>query len=327
MTEKQEEGLGGTGEESGNGTAGQDGKSQTGEETEEGSADGTEENGSSDKAGADGNTVWQGQEKENSQTSAQTVVETSTSVKLKNELLGVLPGIRAPGQTAEELIAQADRLAAMYDYDKAMELLKNCASYQEDFKMQEAVAGYQAAKDSCVEYSADQVTHIFFHTLIKDAAKAFDGDQYEAGYNQYMVTIHEFNSIIEQMYQKGYVMVTLEDMAPVVKQEDGTVRYEKGKILLPEGKIPFVLSQDDVSYYHYMDGDGFASRLIIDENGDVKNEYIEDDGTVSVGDYDMIPLIDTFVDQHPDFSYRGGQGLHCPYRLRWDFRLPYRYLL
>ena len=31
------------------------------------------------------------------------------------------------------------------------------------------------------------------------------------------------------------------------------------------GKIPFVLSQDDVSYYHYMDGDGYPSKLIVDE--------------------------------------------------------------
>ena len=41
----------------------------------------------------------------------------------------------------------------------------------------------------------------------------------------------------------------------------------RGKIMVPEGKIPFVLSQDDVSYYHYMDGDGYASKLVVDENG------------------------------------------------------------
>lgn len=242
------------------------------------------------------------------ETVTKTVVETSESINLKNQLIGVLPGILPPGQTSFELIAQADRLAAMYDYDGAVELLQNCFSYEQDANMQAAVAEYQASKALCVEYPVDQVTHVFFHTLIKDAEKAFDGDQYEDGYNQYMVTIDEFNSIIQQMYEKGYVMVTLEDMAPKVIKEDGSVSFEKGKILLPEGKIPFVLSQDDVSYYHYMDGDGYASRLIIDENGDVKNEYIEDDGSISVGDYDMVPLIDTFVDAHPDFSYRGAKG-------------------
>ena len=79
--------------------------------------------------------------------------------------------------------------------------------------------------------------------------------------------------------------------------------------MVPEGKIPFVLSQDDVSYYHYMDGDGCASKLILDENGQVKNEYIEDDGSVSVGDYDLVPLLDDFIREHPDFSYHGRKGI------------------
>ena len=41
----------------------------------------------------------------------------------------------------------------------------------------------------------------------------------------------------------------------------------------------------------------------------IRNEYIEDDGSVSVGDYDMVPLIDRFVEEHPDFSYRGAKGI------------------
>ena len=120
-----------------------------------------------------------------------------------------------------------------------------------------------------------------------------------------MTTIDEFNKIIQSMYDKGYVMVSPHDMAVI--NEDGTM--SRGSIMLPPGKIPFVLSQDDVSYYHYMDGDGFASKLVVDSNGEVKNEYIEDDGSVSTGDYDMVPLIDTFVKEHLDFSYHGRKGI------------------
>ncbi len=31
-----------------------------------------------------------------------------------------------------------------------------------------------------------------------------------------------------------------------------------------------------------MDGDGFATKLIVDDEGKVRNEYVEDDGSVSV---------------------------------------------
>ena len=78
---------------------------------------------------------------------------------------------------------------------------------------------------------------IFYHILIKDPSKAFDGDYKEADYNQVMTTIDEFNKITETMYEKGYVMVSIYDMAKA--DADGNIT--EGEILLPEGKIPFVL--------------------------------------------------------------------------------------
>lgn len=205
----------------------------------------------------------------------------------------------------ESPLEQASLMAAQYDYDGAIELLKSQSDYDSNTDMQNAVSEYENIRATCTEYPLEQITHVFFHTLIKDPSKAFDGESDSDGYNQYMTTIDEFNKIIQSMYDEGYVMVSPHDMAIV--NEDGTM--SRGSIMLPPGKIPFVLSQDDVSYYHYMDGDGFASKLVVDENGEVKNEYIEDDGSVSTGDYDMVPLINTFVKEHPDFSYHGRKGI------------------
>ena len=205
----------------------------------------------------------------------------------------------------QPLIDEADTYAVQYDYDGAIRFLESQPQYSSSQELQDAAERYRSIKASCVDYPLENITHIFFHTLIVDTAKAFDGDSDEAGYNQMMTTVSEFNGIIQTMYDKGYVMVSPHDMATV--DENGTV--QRGHILLPQGKTPFVLSQDDVSYYHYMDGDGFATKLVLDENGDVKCEYIESDGTVSIGDYDMVPLIDTFVKEHPDFSYHGRKGI------------------
>lgn len=203
------------------------------------------------------------------------------------------------------LLAQAERMAVQYDYDGAITLLQSSADFGGNAQMQEAVEEYEAAKEELVEFPLDQITHVFYHTLVYDTSKAFDGDEDEGGYNQVMTTVDEFNKITQSMYEKGYVMVSLHDMCTV--NEDGTV--SRGKIMLPPDKKAFVLSQDDVSYYHYMDGDGMATRLILDENGQVKNEYREDDGSISVGDYDLVPLIDRFVEEHPDFSYHGHKGV------------------
>ena len=230
----------------------------------------------------------------------------------KTETMAKADGEKEAGQKSEDaasaqqdILDQANLLAAQYDYDSAIQLLKSSSGYEKNTEFQNAVKGFEETKATCQSWPLEKVTHVFYHTLIKDTSKAFDGDYKEADYNQVMTTIDEFNKITQIMYDKGYVMVSIYDMAKV--NEDGTMT--PGEILLPPGKIPFVLSQDDVCYYHYMDGDGYASKLIVDDEGKIRNEYIEDDGTVSVGDYDMVPLIDRFVEQHPDFSYRGAKGI------------------
>ena len=208
-------------------------------------------------------------------------------------------------QQRPSAMEQAKLLAAQYDYQSAIDLLKKQSDYESNTDMQNAVKEYESDRDSCTSWPLEEVTHVFYHTLIKDTSKAFDGDYKEADYNQVMTTIDEFNKITETMYEKGYVMVSIYDMAKA--NDDGTMT--PGEILLPPGKIPFVLSQDDVCYYHYMDGDGYATKLVVDDEGKVRNEYVEDDGSISVGDYDMVPLIDRFVEKHPDFSYRGAKGI------------------
>ena len=211
----------------------------------------------------------------------------------------------ADTETSDSVLDQATIMYQQYNYDEAIKLLKKQDDFTKNKDYMDLAAKCQIAKKSLVEYPLEKITHVFFHTLIKDTSKAFDGDSKSGGYNQVMTTISEFNKIIQILYDKGYVLVSPHDMATVNK--DGTM--SRGKIMVPEGKIPFVLSQDDVSYYHYMDGDGYASRLVLDENGDVKTEYIEDDGSVSVGDYDMVPLLDAFIKEHPDFSYHGRKGI------------------
>ena len=164
----------------------------------------------------------------------------------------------ASAETSDQsVLDQANIMHAQYNYDEAIKLLKSQSDFDSNKDYMDLAAKCQIAKSSLVEYPLEQITHVFFHTLIYDTSKAFDGDAKSGNYNQVMTTVSEFNKIIQIMYDKGYVLVSPHDMAHV--NEDGTM--SRGSIMVPEGKIPFVLSQDDVSYYHYMDGDGCASKL------------------------------------------------------------------
>lgn len=241
---------------------------------------------------------------EKKETAEDTKKAEQTSAKVEET---PVPEDNQETMTKEEkkIYKRAKLYSQQYNYDKAIKALKESSYYETNSRFQHAVEVYQKKKDSCVSWPVDQVTHVFYHTLIADTSKAFDGDYKAADYDQVMTTIDEFNKITQSMYDKGYVMVNIYDLAKV--DENGNM--SAGEILLPPGKVPFVLSQDDVCYYHYMDGDGFATKLVVDEDGKIRNEYVNDDGSVSVGDYDMVPLIDRFVEEHPDFSYRGAKGI------------------
>ena len=231
------------------------------------------------------------------------------------------PTVADPVQT-QELLAQADHLAAGYDYDAALELLQSYGDHwmeQEGF--QAASERYQAEKAKLVRWpDTTQITHIFFHSLIADTARAFDSDYTNDGYNQYMATVDEFRAILEELYRRGFVLVRMHDVATFTTGEDGQQRYVQGDIYLPPDKKPIIISQDDVNYYEYMvdgdedhfadaQGDGFATRLVVGEDGYPTCEYITAQGETVYGEYDIVPILESFCQEHPDFSYRGARAI------------------
>lgn len=237
------------------------------------------------------------------------VVIGDTDIKAGQSVTLALSGNESPEVIS--VLSTAAVKAAMYDYDAAIELVKGIEGYESIPAAADAITELEKGKNSLVKWHDNtQISHLFVHSLIVDTSRAFGPKSSQPkGYNQYMTTVSEFNKMIESMYAKGYVLVSMHDIAKVITNEDGTQHLEAQPIMLPEGKIPFVLSQDDVNYYLYMDNNGFADRVVLDENGEPTCQYTEEDGTVKLGEYDMMPIIDRFVREHPDFSYHGHKGI------------------
>ena len=210
------------------------------------------------------------------------------------------------------VLNEAEILALSYDYDGAIELLKSYENYEEDTRFTDKITECEEVKASCVPVNIKEVTHIFYHSLVVDPERAFANQEKNpqaVGNNQWMTTISEFQKITQEMYDRGYVMVSIHDLYEEVVDENGEIKFVEGTIMLPPGKKAFVLSIDDLSYYHSYDGYGYASKMVLDENGEPTCEYIKADGTVVTGAYDVVPLMDAFVKEHPDASYKGAKGI------------------
>ena len=211
-------------------------------------------------------------------------------------------------------IAQAGEIAKTYDYDSAIALLQEQEGYDTDTELINAIASFTAAKSTLEAKDPLTVPHIFYHSLIVDPTRTFDvakwGDDTVAGNNAWMTTVEDFDKITQQMYDNGWVLIRMRDLVTETKDEDGTVHFSRNKnLLLPADKHPYVLSIDDWSYYHSYEGKGYGDKVVLDENGRVKIQYTDASGKVSVGDYDVMPRLNTFLESHPDAAYKGARGM------------------
>ena len=221
---------------------------------------------------------------------------------------------------AMELMEEADRIAAGYDYDTAIAMLEgftgNKAKYPE---MEMRLSEYKQKKSLLVAHNdPGAIPNLSFHVLVADPSRTWNNKDLGGKYNRNFVTTDEFEKILEQLYNNGYVLVGMDCfIAETVTGE--TITYSAKPLYLPDGKKPVMITQTMVNYYSYMtdsnedgvpdkDGAGFATKLVV-QNGDVKAAMVNSAGETVIGNYDLVPILEDFIEKHPDFAYHGSRAL------------------
>lgn len=205
-------------------------------------------------------------------------------------------GVEAARSKAIEL---AQSYARQYDYERALYTISDPA-VQNDLTAKVA-ADIKAQKDSLVLYKGD-IRHIFFHSLIVYPEMIFkDKTTPMGGYNAGFAEKAELEKILPQLYERNYVLY---DLAECFEMRDG--KMARKDIWLPPGKQPLILSVDDVAYAY---GNGYAQKLAVRDDGALVNLVRNPEGvTEEMPDGDVFGVVDAFVKEHPDFSYRGHKG-------------------
>lgn len=224
-------------------------------------------------------------------------------------------------QEAQTLMAQAAQYAANLDYEEAINCLTSFSGDMTTIEgMVEKYNEYSAAFAALVPYTAmDHVPNLSVNLLIADLSRALSYQDYGDRLNRNYLTCDEFREVLQGLYDNGYMLISIYDAVGKVVDADGSVTLKSGRIYLPEGKKPIILTQTGVNYNTYLvdgdgdgladkDGAGFASRLIVDENGNLTNEMVDAQGNTVTGAYDFIPILEEFIAQHPDFSYKGARA-------------------
>ena len=173
----------------------------------------------------------------------------------------------------------------------------------------DAVRTYWSEDQLTQAWGPDQVVeHLFFHPVIAYPQWAFhdcpSSQAQKEGLDDWMVTVDEYNKILQSVYEKGYILVRMEDVWSEQPNEAGEMRMVRNTLMLPEGKKPLVISFDDVNYYQYMLEEGFTSKLVVGDDGQIWAECTDPytNETFLTQDLDATTLLDKFVLEHPDLD-------------------------
>lgn len=224
-------------------------------------------------------------------------------------------------EQAQQLLEEAAFLAEGYDYVGAIAALDSFEGDPTSFaELVTKRAEYVSAQSQMVMWdNISEIPNLSFHLLVADPVRAYADDDYGSSYRNNFITVVEFTRILEQLYANNYILVNLRELVTTTTTTDGRTIYAAKPLYLPEGKKPVILTETNANYYTYMvdgdgdgaadkDGAGFASKLVLDADGKLTNEYIDANGTVSNGAYDLVPILDAFIEAHPDFSLRGAKA-------------------
>ncbi len=204
-------------------------------------------------------------------------------------------------------LEDAAALALEYRYEEAISLLQNSEELKEDGRATEAAAEYQSALDSMYEYDGD-IGHLSFTNLVVDTERAFDGDEYSPVYRQNMITLAEFEAILNELYKSGYILIDIHSLAEEEEGGSDILMTAKNPVI-PQGRKPLIISVDDLNYSSVRNGDGVATKLTLDSDGEVAAVYTDAEGHDLLGAYDVVPALEQFIEEHPDFSFRGARGI------------------
>ena len=221
-------------------------------------------------------------------------------------------------EEAQECLAQAQAAADSYEFETAIDILDGFSGNIYDFDELLALRDHcKDSMDNTVQYSPEQVVNLSVQMLIAEPDRAFSSAKYAESYKKNFLTTDEFRNLLSQLYNNGYVLVDMDDLVSTTEGEGGTA-YAAKTITLPHSKKPLMLTQCQVNYYSYMidpdtdgnpdaNGAGFASRMIL-QNGQLLNEMVSADGQTVIGSYDLVPVLEEFIAEHPDFSYKGARA-------------------
>lgn len=205
----------------------------------------------------------------------------------------------------EPMLAEGEHMLQQYKFYSAEKLFSDLAViFPEDEIIKSNLLTATSYTGEVKEYRGP-IEVICVRSLIADNEVAFSGRYRSKDVGMYLTT-YEFEKILENLYEKDYVLVDPENL---IEASDPTFLLERN-LQIPRGKKPLVVVIENLQYSCSAYNCGTCRRLVLNDENQVCGEYVNSSGeTVVSRTAEAIGILDVFVEKHPDFTYDGAKGI------------------
>lgn len=205
----------------------------------------------------------------------------------------------------EPIMKESEQLIDNFQYYTAEDILSEMIRIFPDDARVENKLLEATSNTSLIEPYIGTVEVICVKPLIADKEVAFSSSS-ASSVDAYNLTRDEFSRILESLYAKNYVLINPEHMVdlsnPIVLQDQA--------LYVPQGKKPLVIILENFNYSAYQMGQGFCSRLVLNDQNQVSGEYVNASGQAVISrTAEAIGILDAFVEEYPSFSFNGQKGV------------------
>ena len=128
-------------------------------------------------------------------------------------------------------------------------------------------------------------------------------------YDSDCINVQEFKNLLEELYKNGYSLIDINET--YYEDSDGKMKLAES-VQVPKGRKPLIFSVDDVVYDVKKRGNGMVDFLTVNkDNQIVSGTYQKDGSVVYSDDNEFVPILEKFIEKHPDFSSQGARMTLC----------------
>lgn len=166
-------------------------------------------------------------------------------------------------------------------------------------------AQYQTKKIDWVQYEGQVSNLTLFPLITPPKVNIGDTHSLNTSTHEDYLTPTEFQNILSALYNNNYILVDIYDIFSVT---NSTVTPKS--LYIPEGKIPLLLTIENVVYNKEQKAKGTVDKLIVDRKQKLatytSKKAIQD--RVSYND-EFCTILESFISTHPDFSHNGARAI------------------